>query len=245
MRSRIVSKAHTSIIAVPLLMLALSSCATNSTAPGHSAPVSVGAGASARVDDMRATELLMSLDQSAVANIVFQNTTDLGNRSAAVVVGVVNRWLAGDTVRTVEGVDVGAAILAEITITSVTQAQNGVSLRPGDVIYVPTISPSMNPVEVAEVLPENLEVVAYLDNALTEEELRVSKAYTVEPGDKEAAGLPRWPLQSPQGFVVTNPDDPRIQLWPFLGAQAEGPLEDALPGGSLDGLTPEQRKLGI
>lgn len=225
-----------SLAAVPALALLLSSCAT---APGtHPAPVSVAQEAT----QSDAAELLMSLDVSAVSTIVFQNTTDLGQRSAAVVTGTVHRWLAGDKVTTATGTPVGAALLAEVEVTEVT-VKDGTSLQPGDIVYIPVISPSSDPREVADALPRDLDVVAYLDVELTPEQLQVSEEYRVEPGDAEAAGKPRWPLLSPQGFIVTNPSDPDEQLWPFLGSRATGGLTDVLPGGRLDGLTEEQRKL--
>jgi hypothetical protein len=186
--------------------------------------------------------MLMSLDISAVSTIVFQRTTDMGHRSTAVVTGTVLRWLAGDKVSTASGNPVGAALLAEVEIVEVTK-NDGTPLQPGDIIYIPVISPSLEPQEVADALPRDLDVVAYLDDELTTEELQVSKEYRVEAGDAEAAGKPRWPLLSPQGFIITNPSDPGEQIWPFLGSRATGELTDVLPGGPLDGLTDEQRKL--
>ncbi len=188
--------------------------------------------------------MLLSLDISSVSTIIFQNTTDLGHRSAAVVTGTVHRWLAGDKVTTTTGTPVGAALLAEVEVKEVTK-NDGTPLRPGDVIYIPVISPSLDPQEVADALPRDLDVVAYLDDELSREQLQVSEEYRVEAGDADAAGKPRWPLLSPQGFVVTNPSDPGEQLWPFLGARAAGTLTEVLPGGRLDGLTEAQRKLVV
>ncbi|MEV7611105.1 hypothetical protein AB0N61_16575 [Microbacterium sp. NPDC089320] len=221
---------------VPALVLLLSSCAP--AAGTHPAPVSV-AQEGAQSD---AVDMLLSLDVSAVSTIIFQNTTDVGQRSAAVITGTVHRWLAGDKVTTATGTPVGAALLAEVEVKKVTK-NDGTPLHPGDVIYIPVISPSLEPQEVSEALPRDLEVVAYLDDELSREQLQVSEEYRVEAGDADAAGKPRWPLLSPQGFIVTNPSDTGEQLWPFLGARATGKLTDVLPGGRLDGLTEEQRKL--
>jgi hypothetical protein len=225
-----------SLMSVPALALLLSSCATASET--HPAPASVAQEAT----QSDATEMLMSLDISAVSTIVFQRTTDLGQRSAAVVTGTVYRWLAGDKVSTASGIPVGAALLAEVEIVEVTQ-NAGTPLQPGDIIYIPVMSPSLDPQEVADALPRDLDVVAYLDDELTPEELQVSEEYRVEAGDAEAAGTPRWPLLNPQGFIVTTPSAPDELIWPFLGSRATGELRDALPGGRLDGLTEEQRTL--
>lgn len=222
---------------VPVLGVLLSSCAS---APDELSSQRSVAQESTQSD---AVEALLSLDVSAVSTIMFQNTTDLGERSSAVIVGTVHRWLAGDTVTTTTGAYVGAALLAEIEVTDVASKSESAAVRPGDVIYVPVTSPSMDPQEVADALPRELDVVAYLDDALTGEQLKVSQGYEVKAGDAEAAGKPRWPLLSPQGFIVTNPSDPSEQIWPFLGSRAEGELIDVLPGGPLDGLTGEQRKL--
>lgn len=231
-------RSHVSLILVPALALLLTSCAT---APGTD-PAAASVTQDATQSD--AAEMLLSLDISAVSTIVFQNTTDLGHRSAAVVTGTVHRWLAGDKVTTATGTPVGAALLAEVEVIEVTE-NGGSPLQPGDIVYIPVTSPSLDPQEVADALPRDLDVVAYLDDALTDEELQVSEEYRVEPGDAEAAGKPRWPLLSPQGFIVTNPSDPGEQIWPFLGARAAGKLTDVLPGGRLDGLTEEQRRLVI
>lgn len=184
---------------------------------------------------------LSFLDLSAVANEIFsRDMTELAADSQIVALGTVERWLAGDRVTTATGMDVGAVILAEFTVSKVVTSNGDSTLAPGDTLYLP-FPGGMDIGRLAESAPHDLEALVYLDRELSAEELAVGEEYVVEKGDPQAAGAPRWVLTGSQGFVVVDQSDPGQLVWPMLGNTAVGALQDALPGGTLDGLNDQQR----
>lgn len=242
---------RTGAIAAVLVSGALLAGCASATAAAADAPATVSSHATAPASAVHhsaappelasaTAAALAFLDLSAVVDQSFSSMETVAEQSQAIVFGTITRWLAGDTITTNTGMTVGAAILAEFTVTKVVEAQEGVTLRPGDTIYLPSPG-AMDRDELAERAPKDLQALVYLGNELSAEELTPSDAYVVEPGDPEAAGAPRWILSSSQGFVVVDQDNPSVLVWPALGNVAQGSLADVLPGGRLDGLTDSQR----
>lgn len=166
--------------------------------------------------------------------------TELADDSQIVALGTVNRWLAGDRVTSTAGMDVGAVILAEFTVSKIVKANGDSKLAPGDTLYVP-FPGGMDIGKLAESAPHNLEALVYLDRELSTEDLAVGKEYVVEKGNPQAAVAPHWVLTGSQGFVVLDQSDRAQVVWPMLGNTTAGILQDALPGGTLDGLNDLQR----
>lgn len=237
---------RTSVIGLVILSLYLAGCATN-TAPGSipttdepSLSSAVHAADATPSPNSKTASELSFLDVSAVVDQQFEEMTTVAEKSDAVAFGTINRWLAGDKVTTKTGMLVGAATLAEFTVEKIVEAKEGIDLKPGDVIYLPSMG-GMDSAELAARTPRDLQALVYLGHEMSAQDLTVNEAYVVEKGDPEAAGAPRWILQSSQAFVVVDQDNPNLLVWPDLGNVAEGALEDVLPGGRLDGLTEEQR----
>lgn len=227
------------VMAASFLALTLTGCAT------HSAPTTVGTAPPATSTDestrLTTADQLSFLDLSAVANEIFsRDMTALAAQSQIVALGTVKRWLAGDRVTTATGMDVGAVILAEFTVSKVVTSNGDSRLAPGDTLYLP-FPGGMDIGTLAESAPHDLDALVYLDRELSSEDLAVGDEYVVEKGDPEAAGAPRWVLTGSQGFVVVDQSAPGQVVWPMLGNTAAGTLQDALPGGTLDGLNDQQR----
>lgn len=218
-----------------VLSLGISACATKSEP--------LPAASSVSGEEARATaELLAPLDISQAANIMFVDTETLAKTSDVIVVGTISEWLLGDQVSTETGMDIGATILAVIKVSEVSHQAEGVAVAPGDVLYAIVLAPFEGREEIIASLPTGLETVAYLEGPLTSDDLTVADDLDVEPGDAKADGEDRW-ITTPQGFIVTAPSDSTFQIWPSLGSAQTGELREALPGGTLDGLTEAQRRV--
>lgn len=229
------------IATISMVVLTCSGCAGFAAplaAPGATTAVTEPTAAE---DEARLMRTLGFLNISETANIVFSDMDSIGEMSEAVAYGTITRWLRGDSYSSVEGMEAGGAILAEFVVGEIAQAQPESRLSAGETIYIPfTVSTGID--EMIAGAPAPLDTLVYLDHQLSSEELTPNDAYVVTPGDPEAAGAPRWVPQSTQGFVIVDPADATRLYWPRLGISASGELSDAAPGGTLDGLTPEQRE---